>query len=192
MHINLLDIWVQFHFDSSKTKILDSGCQYINQDISKYVTCRKYQGAPSSQKIANVPVVRLKSDDPPFSRTGTDFFGPFEVKQGRSVVKRYGVISTCMATRAVHLAMELSLDTDSSVNAVRRFIARRRHPCFIITDNRTNFVATERDLREEIQSWNQQQIQDLCYRKTSSGNLTLQQHPISEECGRNSIHLSAK
>lgn len=133
----------------------------IKRLISKCVTCRKYQGAPATQKMANLPEERLKSDDPPFSRIGMDFFGPFEVKQGRSVVKRYGVIFTCMATRAVHLEMAFSLDTNSCVNAVRRFIAMRGVPNFIRTDNGTNFVATEREMREEIQRWNQQQIQDF-------------------------------
>lgn len=87
------------------------------------------------------------------------------MKQGRSVVKRYGVIFTCMATRAVHLEMAFSLDTNSCVNAVRRFIAMRGVPNFIRTDNGTNFVATEREMREEIQRWNQQQIQDFMLQK---------------------------
>jgi hypothetical protein len=44
--------------------------------------------------MANLPKERLQADDPPFTRIGIDFFGPFEVKLGRSVVKRYGVIFT--------------------------------------------------------------------------------------------------
>jgi hypothetical protein len=98
--------------------------------------------------MANLPAERLKSDDPPFSRIWMDFFGPFEVKQGRSVVKRYSVIFTCMATRAVHLEMAFSLDTDSCINAVRRFIARRESPCFIRTDkvSEVKNILTEKTL----------------------------------------------
>jgi hypothetical protein len=62
--------------------------------VSKCVLCKKYQGKYGNQKMANLPKERLQADDPPFTRIGIDFFGPFEVKLGRSVVKRYGVIFT--------------------------------------------------------------------------------------------------
>lgn len=75
--------------------------------------------------MANLPKDRIVPDEPPFSRVGVDFFGPFKVKQKRSRVKRYGVIFTCLASRAVHLEVAASLDTDSYINALSRFIARR-------------------------------------------------------------------
>jgi hypothetical protein len=60
--------------------------------------------------MANLPKERLQADDPPFTRIGIDFFGPFEVKLGRSVVKRYGVIFTCLNIRAIHLELAHSLE----------------------------------------------------------------------------------
>ena len=75
--------------------------------------------------MADLPLDRVSPDEPPFTNVGVDYFGPFGVKRGRSVVKRYGVTFTCLATRAIHLEMASSLDTDSFIHALRRFIARR-------------------------------------------------------------------
>lgn len=115
--------------------------------------------------MANLPKDRIVPDEPPFSRVGVDYFGPFEVKQKRSRVKRYGVIFTCLASRAVHLEVAASLDTDSYINALRRFIARRGQVTKIRSDNGTNFVGAERELARSIQEWNQHQIQNSMLQK---------------------------
>lgn len=115
--------------------------------------------------MANLPKDRIVPDEPPFSRVGVDYFGPFEVKQKRSRVKRYGVIFTCLASRAVHLEVAASLDTDSYINALRRFIARRGQVTKIRSDNGTNFVGAERELARSIQEWNQHQIQKSMLQK---------------------------
>lgn len=94
-------------------------------------------------------------DKPPFTYVGVDCFGPFEIKRGRSLLKRYGIIFTCMAIRAVHLEMLSSLDTNSFINGLRRFIARRGQALELRSDNGTNFVGAERELREEIERLNQ-------------------------------------
>lgn len=127
---------------------------HLKSLLSKCVTCRKYRAPCSKQKMANLPGERLAADEPPFSRIGMDFFGPFELKRGRSVIKRYGVIFTCLVSRAVHLEVAASLDTDSCINVIRRFIARRGKPVFIRSDNGTNLVGAHREMREDIQKWN--------------------------------------
>ena len=98
---------------------------------------------------------------PPFTFTGVDCFGPFEVHCGRSKVKRYGVIFTCLALRAVQIEVVSSLDTESFINALRRFIARRGLAEEMRSDNGGNFVRGERELRKAINSWNQNQIHDF-------------------------------
>ncbi|XP_071842702.1 uncharacterized protein [Apostichopus japonicus] len=77
---------------------------------------------------------------------------------GRSLVKRYGVVFTCFAIRAVHLEVAHALDTDSCINALRRFIARRGQVGEIWSDNGTNLVATDRELKQNIQEWNDSKI----------------------------------
>ncbi len=72
--------------------------------------------------MADLPTERITADLPPFTNVGVDYFGPIDVKRGWVCVKRYGIICTCMASRAVHLEFSYSLDTDSCINALRRFI----------------------------------------------------------------------
>lgn len=87
--------------------------------------CRRVQGVPAVQQMADLPRNRVSPDDPPFTSVGVDCFGPFDVKPGRSQVERYRVIFRCLALRAVHIEVSASLDTDSFINAILRFIARR-------------------------------------------------------------------
>lgn len=107
---------------------------------------------------ANLPQDRVTPDEPPFTNVGVDYFGPFEVKLRRSHVKRYGVIFTCLSTRAVHLEVASSLDTNSYINVLRRFIARLGQVKMIRSDNGTNFVGAERELRAALNEWNLGQI----------------------------------
>ncbi|KAI2647244.1 putative ABC transporter ATP-binding protein YnjD [Labeo rohita] len=115
--------------------------------------------------MADLPHNRITPDEPPFSRVGLDCFGPFEVKRGRTVIKRYGLIFTCLAIRAIHLEVLSSLDTDSFINGFRRFIARRGQVLEIRSDNGTNFVGAERELRQATENLNHNLINDVLLRK---------------------------
>lgn len=75
--------------------------------------------------MANLPADCLMPDKPLFTDVRVDSFGPFEVKRGHSLQKRYGVFFTCLTIRATHMKVAHSLETDSCIDAVRRFIARR-------------------------------------------------------------------
>ena len=89
----------------------------VKRVISNCVECRRFRGRVGEQKMANLPACRLK-EAAPFTHCGVDMFGPFTVKQRRSTVKRYGAMFTCMASRAVHIEVTFSLDTDSFILAL--------------------------------------------------------------------------
>ncbi|TKS69341.1 hypothetical protein D9C73_003405 [Collichthys lucidus] len=132
----------------------------IRRILSKCVVCRRLHGTTGQQQMADLPVDRVSHDAPPFSYVGVDYFGPFDIKRGRSLVKRYGVIFTCLVIRAVHIEVASSLDTSSFINALRRFIARRGQVKELRSDNGTNFVGAERELKRAIEGWNLEQIND--------------------------------
>ena len=129
------------------------------------MVCRRQFHGPVQQKMADLPVDRVTPDQPPFCNTGVDYFGPVLVKRGRSTVKRYGALFTCLVSRAVHLEMSASLDTDAFINVLRRFIARRGPVQMIRSDNGTNLVGAERELREAIRQWNESQIESFLLQK---------------------------
>ncbi|XP_031440139.1 uncharacterized protein LOC116224450 [Clupea harengus] len=57
--------------------------------LSKCVMCRRSRGKASEQKMADLPLERILPDLPPFTNVGLDYFGPFEVKRGRTAIKRF-------------------------------------------------------------------------------------------------------
>ena len=137
----------------------------VRRIISKCTVCRRLNAKAGRQKMADLPEDRLQPDQPPFTNVGVDFFGPFEIKRGRSLIKRYGVIFTCLTVRAVHIEIAHSLDTDSCINAIRRFICRRGQVKILRSDNGTNFVAAEKELRKALENLDQTKIQNTMTEK---------------------------
>ena len=80
------------------------------------------------------------------------------IKEGRRQVKRYGVLFTCLASRAIHLETANSLDTSSFLNACRRFIGRRGPVRHLRSDRGTNFVGCKNELKEVLTEMDQEKV----------------------------------
>ncbi|KAI2661009.1 UvrABC system protein B [Labeo rohita] len=93
---------------------------------------RKIRAKAGEQKMSELPYDRVTPDHPPFTNVGVDYFGPFDVRQ---------------------------VDTDSCLNAIRRFVCRRGQVSIMRSDNGTNFIGAEVELRKAIQQWNQSKIE---------------------------------
>ena len=126
----------------------------VRQIISECRKCRRLYSKPMEQRMADLPKERVDAKEPPFTNVGVDCFGPFLTKSGRKQHKRYGCIFTCLTTRAIHLEVLDTMDTSSFINALQRFISRRGYPKTICSDQGTNFVGAERELRESLQQLN--------------------------------------
>ena len=118
--------------------------------LAGYLQCKKRKACPCSQQEADLPPDRVT----PGSQR------PIPVKRGRGRDKKYGCLFTCLATRAIHIEVADTLEANSFINCLQRFMARRREPKLIRSDNGTNFVGAERELRQEMAAWNRGCIQD--------------------------------
>jgi len=125
----------------------------VKRVLRECVLCKRLKGKPGVQQMPDLPSKRVTPDNPPFSYVGVDCFGPFVVKRGRSQLKHYGCLFTCLTMRAIHIENLDSLEADTFINAFVRFCARRGIPEKVRLDNDTNFVGGERELDEAMQSW---------------------------------------
>ena len=130
----------------------------VKSTIGECIICKKMHRPQMIQIMAPLPEDRITPSEPPFTRTGIDYFGPLYVRVARSTPKRWGVIFTCLACRAVHFEIAHSLDTDSFLGAFTRFTARRGVPKHVISDNGTNLVAAEKELKEILDSLDRDKI----------------------------------
>lgn len=127
------------------------GSSAVRRVLRICLNCRRTRAPVEGQKMANLPEERITAMEPPFTRSGADYFGPFYVRQGRAQAKRYGVLFTCLATRAVHIEVAEDLSSDSFICAIKRFIARRGCVKTLRSDRGTNFVGAQRELELELQ-----------------------------------------
>ena len=129
------------------------------------ITCRKRDAETLKPQMANLPAKRINAYVAPFTHTGVDYFGPFEVKLLRRTMKRWCCLFTCLSTRAVHIEVVHSLDTESCLAAVTKFIARRGRPKTLLSDNGSNFVGSARELKQYIDNWNKTQIAERLHQQ---------------------------
>ena len=81
------------------------------------------------------------------------------------VSSRYGCVFTCLTSRAIHIEVAHTLDTSSFIEAFHKCICRRGKPILIRSDNGSNIVGAEKELREAIHKWNQQKIHESLRQK---------------------------
>ena len=130
----------------------------VRHVLRKCIACRKRNEAPMKQLMADLPKERLTPYDPPFTYTGVDFFGPFHVKRGRGTDKVYGCLFTCFTSRAVHIEDVSLLETDAFIQSLRRFISNSGCPKEIWSDNASNFAEADKEIRDCIRQWDQEDL----------------------------------
>ena len=142
----------------------NSAVRYL---ISKCVKCGRQRASAGKLKMADLPKERL-TEAPPFTYCGVDYFVPCLIKEGRKVLKMYGALIICFVSRAIHIETANSLETDSFLNALRRFIARRGPVREIRSDQGTNFVGAENELKLALQEMDSEKIKGYLKRNADA------------------------
>ncbi|KFD48209.1 hypothetical protein M513_10923 [Trichuris suis] len=122
--------------------------------------CKRLRSKIYTPFMAPLPTARLQPFQPPFSCVGIDYFGPVNDTIRRSQEKRHGCLFTCLSTRAVHIEIAFTLNTDSFLMAFRRFMDRRGTPSVVYSEIGTNLVAAEKELRKCLESWDQLKVHE--------------------------------
>ena len=149
----------------------------------KCVFCRGMQAKVESQVMADLPECRLAPLTPPFYYTACDYFGPYNVKIGRNkTTKCYGVIFTCLNTRAVHLELAVDYSTMEFIQVLRRFFAVRGCPSLMISDNGSQLVGAERELREMVKGWDTNKLREFSAEKGMQWKFTTPASPHQNGC----------
>lgn len=112
--------------------------------------CEFKNAVPSLPVFGDLHISRQHFESPPFTHVGVDCFGPLIVKQGRSKVKRWGVIFTCLTYRAVHLEIINEMSTDKMMMAIRRTIIAKGKIDHLYSDNGTNFVGSSNQMKKDL------------------------------------------
>ena len=132
------------------------GGSVVSRLVHEYVTCRRLRAKVQEQKMADLSAERF-TPTPLFTCCTVHYFGPWYVREGRKELKRYCVLFTCLVTRAIHPEVANSLETDSYINALHRFICRRGPVRQMRSDNGSNFIGARRELAEAHAEMDQNQ-----------------------------------
>lgn len=131
------------------------GRDFIRKIYRSCVVCARYSHRSFSPLMGNLPSERVNISKP-FNYTGVDFFGPYFVhyrlSRGSRPLKMYALVFVCFSTKACHFEVCNDLKTETFLQALKRFIARRGTPSKIFSDNGTTFSAASKVVKQDLSS----------------------------------------
>ncbi|NRA93174.1 MAG: hypothetical protein HRU26_10915 [Psychroserpens sp.] len=120
--------------------------------------CRLLTRKNVQQMMAPLPDQRVLPT-PVWTYTSLDLFGPLEhvdMVKKRMKEKCWGIIFTCMVSRAVHIDLTQAYHTDAVLQALRRFMSIRGTPREFLSDQGTQLIACSKEVSGmlELLNWN--------------------------------------
>ena len=94
---------------------LVNGNQVVSNELNSCVTCKRLRGRPLEQQMADLPNDRME-ETAPFTYVGFDVFGHWSIQSRKTrgaaaTSKRWGLLFTCLNSRAVHIEVLESMDS---------------------------------------------------------------------------------
>ena len=118
------------------------------------VICQKAYARTSKQRMGELPEVTTRPAQA-FSIIGVDFAGPVWHKEGniRKPLKKkcYLAVFICFVTRVVHLEIVMELTSKAFLTTLDRSTARRGNPAEVFSDNGSNFIGAQAELKKMYQ-----------------------------------------
>ena len=118
--------------------------------------------------MGDFPKERLSIEKTPyFAPYFSPDFGPYYLKRSKmtrttkGVKKCFVVLFTCLTTGAIHIGLAEDLSTDGFLLALRRFISRCGTVEISQSDNGTNFVGANNEMKTCLKQLSQVKIKKL-------------------------------
>ena len=169
-HVRLLHAGPTLVFSSLSRRFYILGMKKSVRSVIRHCTvCQRCSTKPTPQMLGQLPAERV-TPGAVFEKVGVDYAGPLLVKYGTVrkpvILKAYICVFVSLSVKAVHLEAVSDLTSEAFIAALRRFVARRGTPTLIWSDNGTNFVGANRELKEIYEFLSQQEVSgsitDVC------------------------------
>ena len=82
-----------------------------------------------------------------FSICYYDLAGPFHILDNKIDRKMYYLLVTCASSRASHIEMVASKNTNDILNALKCFFGRRGYPTMMISDQEAGFIRASKEIK---------------------------------------------
>ncbi|XP_036344687.1 uncharacterized protein LOC118753918 [Rhagoletis pomonella] len=132
----------------------------VRRAAKRCFQCQKERAKPDLPQMGQLPSDLQTPFIRPFSYVGLDYMGPFLVVNGRRTENRWIALFTWLTMRAVHLEIAKDLTTNTCLLCIKSFMCRRGTPVRIRSDNGTNFVGADRELKKQLEDFNDGKIAD--------------------------------
>ncbi|GJQ76032.1 hypothetical protein Trydic_g18085 [Trypoxylus dichotomus] len=137
----------------------------VKAAIKTCVTCFKAKPTNAEYIMSNLPE-RTLTPAKPIENISVDYFGPIHtcdsMKREANLIKSYGAIFVCFATKAEHVELVRCLSTEAFLAALRRLISRRENISNIYSDNGSQFVGATAELKRlQLQLQNQIKFENV-------------------------------